>query len=68
MIDFGPAARSRDEVLAFFDERPRYCAVASVRRDGSPFVGMDLTKVIDLVKEGSMTPTERLARQRDQAR
>ena len=38
MMDFGPAGMSHAEALAFLDERPRYCAMASIRRDGSPFV------------------------------
>lgn len=38
MMDYGPAGMDRHEVLAFLGERPRYCAMASVRRDGSPFV------------------------------
>ena len=38
MMDYGPAGMDRHEVLAFLGERPRYCAMASVRRDGAPFV------------------------------
>ena len=38
MMDFGEAAMSRDELQGFLMDEPRYASVASLRRDGAPFV------------------------------
>ena len=38
MYDFGSHAMSDSELTRFLTERPRYVAVASLRKDGSPFV------------------------------
>jgi hypothetical protein len=38
MMDFGEAAMSRDELGGFLMDEPRYASVASLRRDGAPFV------------------------------
>lgn len=38
MLDNGPFALTRAELEAFLTERPRYAAVASLRKDGSPIV------------------------------
>jgi len=38
MYDFGSHTMSDEEMTRFLTERPRYVAVASLRKDGSPFV------------------------------
>jgi PPOX class probable F420-dependent enzyme len=38
MKDMGPAAMTQEELDRFLGAQPRYCAFATLRRDGSPFV------------------------------
>ena len=38
MYDFGSHSMTEEEMARFLTERPRYVAVASLRKDGSPFV------------------------------